>query len=278
VLTIEFSTEASMVNEPYTRISFYIVAHADDWLLFMQPNAFNDLIAPQNRVVFVISTAGDAGEGERYWKAREEGAKSSIRFCLAPRMHLVESWDTRDFNGHSISYWSSNNVTCYFLRLPDGNLDGNGFPQYNYESLSKFKAEHMTSVTALDNSTTYISWSDFYNTLQAIILSESSGISDMWINYLNPSTTENPNDHSDHIATGQAIQAMGIIPNLQQALFTGYNSNETRSLDQTDYFWKVGMFAAYEKAVFDASGYSTLKEGIHIYLKWCSGRASFITR
>jgi len=267
-----------MSNESYTKVSFYIVAHADDWLLFMQPNAYNDLVSSNNRVVFIISTAGDAGEDEKYWRGREEGTKSSIRFCLAPRIRLFESHNTKDFNGHTISYWSSNNVICYFLRLPDGNLNGNGFSKYNYESLSKFRAGYINSITALDNSTTYNSWSDIYNTLQVIILSESSGISDMRLNYLNPCSTENPNDHSDHIATGQAIQAMTIISNLQQTLFVGYNlTDKAQSLDQIDYFWKVGMFAAYEKAVFDASGYSTLKEGIHIYLEWCSRRASFVT-
>ena len=59
----------------FEKISFYVVAHADDWQLFMHPNVHADFIAPQCKVVFIITTAGDAGKGERYWLAREEGLK-----------------------------------------------------------------------------------------------------------------------------------------------------------------------------------------------------------
>src|SRR4051812_15484392 len=104
-----------MANKLYTEISFYIVAHADDWLLFMQPNAYKDLVASDNKVVFIISTAGDAGEGEKFWRAREEGAKCSIRFCLAPRVSLFQSNNTKEINGHVINYWVLNNIACYFL-------------------------------------------------------------------------------------------------------------------------------------------------------------------
>jgi len=267
-----------MPNEQFTEISFYIVAHADDWQLFMYPNVYNDLVASGSKVVYVITTAGEAGADERFWAAREEGTKSSLRFCLAPFAALLQSSGTREFNHHNINYCSIKNSTCYFLRLPDGNLDGNGFTAHNYQSLCKLKAKQISTITAVDNSTTYNSWLDFYTTLETIILSESHGISTVWINYLNPDTGANPNDHQDHVATGQAVQAMTINSSLQQALFVGYNvSNVSESLNGTDLFWKAGMFAAYEKAVFDGSGYSTLHESIQTYLRWCLSNAKFIT-
>lgn len=267
-----------MPSEQYTQISFYVVAHSDDWQLFMNPNAYNDLVASGSKVVCIITTAGDAGAGETYWHAREEGSKSSVRFCLAPLTALSESSRTKQFNGHTINYWSANNATWYFMRLPDGNMDGGGFPANHHQSLPKLKAGQIGAITALDNSATYGSWSDFYTTIQEIIESESAGISNICINYLNPDTTNNPNDHPDHITTGQAIQAMPIISSLQQALFVGYNVNSVpEDLGGTDLFWKVGMFAAYEKAVFDGSGYSTLNEAITTYLGWCFRSASFIT-
>lgn len=268
----------SNAYEPFTEISFYVVAHADDWQLFMQPNVYNDLVAPAGKVVCIITTAGDAGAHETYWIAREEGAKSSLRYCLAPLASLSQSSGTREFNYHTINFWSANNATFYFLRLPDGNLDGKGFSEQHYQSLSKLRKGQISTITAIDNSATYHSWPDFYITLQTIILSESRGISNIWINYLNPDTNTNPNDHPDHITTGQAIQAMTIISDLRQALFIGYNvSNAQENLLLTDLFWKAGMFAAYEKAVFDSSGYSTLHEGIHTYLRWCLSSANFIT-
>jgi hypothetical protein len=267
-----------MPNEQFTKISFYVVAHADDWQLFMQPNAYNDLVAPGSKVVFIITTAGDAGSGKTYWIAREEGLKSSLRFCMAPLAALTQSSGTKEFNHHPINYWSTNNATSYFLRLPDGNLDGNGFPLYHYQSLSRFRSGQIRAITAIDNSVTYNSWSDFYITLQTIIQLESQGISGVWINYLNPDVGENPNDHTDHITTGQALQEMTIIASLRQALFVGYSvSNAQENLHLKDLFWKAGMFAAYEKAVYDNSGYSTLQESVSTYLRWCLSSANFIT-
>lgn len=267
-----------MPNEQPTDISFYVVPHADDWQLFMQPNAYNDLVASRSKVVFIITTAGDAGAGKAYWSAREEGLKSSIRFCLAPLATMEQSTGTRQFNSHTINYWSINNAICYFLRLPDGDLHGNGFSAQGYHSLLKLRAGQISYIEAVDASCRYHSWRDVYTTIQAIMEWESDGISNRCVNYLNPDTTENPNDHADHVATGQAIQDMDVIPGLRQALFVGYSvRNEGANLDGTDLFWKVGMFAAYEKAVLDGSDYSTLHEGIDIYMDWCLKKPKFIT-
>ncbi len=267
-----------MPDELFSEISFYVVAHADDWQIFLNPNVYNDLVAPHSKVVFIITTAGDAGAAETYWTAREEGCKSSIRFCLAPLLTFSESSGSRNINQHAITYWSANNATCYFLRLPDGNLDGNGFPAYNNQSLSRLREGLISRITALDYSNTYNSWADFYTTLQTIIRFESQGKPDIWINYLNPDTELNTNDHTDHITTGQAIQNMPIISTLRQALFIGYSNSDTQeNLSAKNLFWKAGMFAAYEKAVFDNSGYSTLKENVAVYLKWCLRSADFIT-
>ncbi|MEJ7679282.1 MAG: hypothetical protein WKG06_15785 [Segetibacter sp.] len=76
------------------------------------------------------------------------------------------------------------------------------FLLYHYQSLSKFKRGQISTITAIENSATYNSWSDFYTTLQTIIKFESQGISGIWINYLNPDMGTNPNDHADHITTG----------------------------------------------------------------------------
>lgn len=267
-----------MVNEQFTVISFYIVAHADDWQLFMQPNVYKDLVTPGSKVVFIITTAGDAGADETYWAAREEGLKSSLRFCLAPLAGLKESSGTKKFNFHTINYGLINNATCYFLRLPDGNQDGSGFQARNFHSLARLRSGAINTATALDDSAAYAGWTDLYTTLQTIISDESRGIPNVWVNYLNPDTGKNPNDHSDHIATGQAVQAMGAIPGLHHALFVGYSlSNALENLNGTDLFWKAGMFSAYEKTVFDRSGYSTLQENISTYLAWCLSSAKFTT-
>jgi hypothetical protein len=266
-----------MPETKFTTVSFYIVAHADDWQLFMQPNAYNHLTTPDNKVVIIVTTAGDAGAAETFWSAREEGMKSSLRFCIAPHQPIIESKGTRQINIHTLNYCSINNATCYFLRLPDGNLDGHGFSTYGYQSLYKLKTGELSTITAIDNSAIY-NWPGFFNTLQDIIKLESEGIMSIVINYLNPDKEANPNDHIDHIITGQAIQDIPIIKTLHQVLFVGYSvSNNEPTLDYSDLFWKSGMFAAYEKAVYDESNYSTLQESISTYTKWINSSARFIS-
>src|ERR1700761_6558189 len=62
------------MRRTYSNLCYYIVAHQDDWQLFYGQQAFSDLIEPGARVVFIYTTAGDAGGSEDWWRAREQGA------------------------------------------------------------------------------------------------------------------------------------------------------------------------------------------------------------
>ncbi len=55
--------------EIYSAVSIYVVAHQDDWQLFMTPDAYNDLIDSDKKTVFIYTTAGDAGRDSVYWLA-----------------------------------------------------------------------------------------------------------------------------------------------------------------------------------------------------------------
>jgi hypothetical protein len=72
---------------PPDKVSFYFAAHEDDWQLFMNPSAFQDVINGAAKTVFVHMTAGDAGLGigrggrkHPFYLARENGAETAIRF------------------------------------------------------------------------------------------------------------------------------------------------------------------------------------------------------
>src|SRR4029453_15727002 len=45
------------------KVSFYFAAHEDDWQLFMNPSAFQDVMNGAAKTVFVHLTAGGAGGG-----------------------------------------------------------------------------------------------------------------------------------------------------------------------------------------------------------------------
>ena len=168
------------------------------------------------------------------------------------------------------------------MRLPDGNLDGSGFSAFGFQSIRKLETGQIPTITAVDNSASYNGWSDFYNTIQAIIQVEANGIQSQgfWINHPDTDTTINPGDHSDHVTTGQAVQAMEIISSLNQALYIDYAlSSFPPDLTGANFFWKSGMFAAYVRALYDSCGYSILSEGADPsgYIGLCSRSAHFRT-
>src|SRR5271170_6344257 len=105
--------------------SFYVVAHEDDWQLFMGLNAALDVPSPDSKIVFVHTTAGDAGLGTGtggtpvpYYIARENGALSAIRF-LANRGVVGAgpngAVSTVTINSKSLTRVVYKNTVAYFL-------------------------------------------------------------------------------------------------------------------------------------------------------------------
>ncbi len=161
--------------QSYSAATFYVVAHEDDWQLLMTPNAYDDVVAPGAKVVFVHLTAGngDFGTGPAnspYYIAREEGAQRAVRFMA----NVDTSTETPvlgavTVNGHAVLRYRYKNTASYFLRLPDGGFDGSGFASSGSGSLSKLRLG-VASLAAIDGSTTYSDWNDLVTTLESIVL------------------------------------------------------------------------------------------------------------
>lgn len=111
----------------------YVVAHQDDWILFMEDLIWLDL-AGGNPVTIIHTTAGDANMGETYWRNRETGAVAAIKKMVeyydptvAASCNLAIS--TRDFSSitpsvtgipipnQNVGYYSCGTVASYFLRV-----------------------------------------------------------------------------------------------------------------------------------------------------------------
>lgn len=267
-----------MFKSTYTSLSFYITAHPDDWQLFMMPNAVNDLASEETRVVWIQLTAGDAGKVAPYWLAREQGAISSIRYVLAQAdggyfIPPNESEGTQQFNGHPIRYWASKNAVGYYLRLPDGNLDGNGFPLYYNQSLRKLVDQAIPQIGAIDGTSAY-TMQDLILTLNAIVSQEVSqtGLQGR-LQYQDPDTSRNIGDHPDHTSTGQLVETLPIWPLCNRLLFLDYVMNTfPPDIAIQDLFWKASLFAAYEKSVHDLAGHS---DASNKYEEWCLRTAKF---
>ena len=244
-----------------TALSFYVAGHQDDWQLFRGNAAYQDLKSLNVRAVFIYATAGDAGLTDGWWEARERGAVAAVRKAVGP---LPLTIDVAQFLGHPIVRYTSGNSVSYFLRLPDGQFrSGKGYPAYNNESLPELR-DNNKPVSAVDKSTTYRSWKDFWQTLQAIADYERSRVPAMLHPRINAPdyfgvdnsqadcrSRESCNrcDHPDHIAVGQALRQF-VSGTYDRVWWVGYYS-QTRpeNLTGLDFMGKGEVFFAYTAAV-----------------------------
>jgi hypothetical protein len=194
------------------KVSFYFAAHEDDWQLFMNPSAFQDVIKAAAKTVFVHVTAGDAGlgmglDGRKfpYYRARENGAEAAIRFMAdadSIPAHKTEGYLT--FNGHRIYRIAYRNTVSYFLRVPDGNPLGSGYFDTGFQSLKRLSGGANNELAAIDGSTVYHGWDDLVATVRAILVYERDSAGLLQVNAAELDPRLNPRDHSDHLMTAKA--------------------------------------------------------------------------
>jgi hypothetical protein len=262
-----------------TSTNFYVVAHEDDWQLFMGINAALDVPGLDSKTVFVHTTAGDAGLGTGtggtpmpYYLARENEAFSAIRFLA--NLGVVGAGPsgavgTITINGKNLHRVAYKNTVAYFLRLPDGNVNGGmGYPSTGNQSLLLLESGTIAKISAIDGSAVYFSWSDLVETLRGILLYEAHGSPVVWVNIPETNTSINPSDHPDHIYTGIAMQdAIAPLPCVNAALFTGYFSATLPiNLPASEVTLQTGLWAVTTAALTDSYQLSTWDAGHNGFL------------
>jgi len=212
----------------YIKYRIYANAHQDDWIFFRGEIGWEDVINPFIKTLFIYTTAGDGGRTDGYWESRERGAMAAIRSML-PKIPV--SSEIISCNGHPIVRYSCRNTRSYFMRLPDGNGSGDGFPATNNTSLQKLMNSNLP-ITAVDKSTTYETQQNFFETLVQIIALEkpSSPLVDTpWINVSDYDTKINPGNHSDHIYTSLTLKQKNIGgTSYSKALYVAYETKNKK--------------------------------------------------
>jgi hypothetical protein len=226
-----------------TAASFYLVAHQDDWQFFRGEYGYADLSNPAAKVVFVYLTAGDAGRTDGWWKRREAGAVASV---IAATPALLGSEGTVDVNGHVIRKVVYNKGVSYFLRLPDGNLNGRGYAVTGNQSLARLRSNEITRMWAVDLSTAYEGWTDLCETVRAIVEAERlPSQPHPWVNSPDFDTALNPGDHSDHYAAA-GIANTFVPGSYNWALWVGYDiKNRLPNLTGERLHRKRAVYQAY---------------------------------
>jgi hypothetical protein len=221
--------------KPPDKVSVYFAAHEDDWQLFMNPSAFQDVIKGAAKTVFVHVTAGDAGLGvgwggrkKQYYLARENGAEQAIRFMAnADDEPGKESAGHVTFNGHPIYRVSYRNTVGYFLRVPDGNPSGTGYFETDFQSLKRLHSGTNNTLAAVDGSTVYHGWGDLVATVRAILTYERGNAALLQINVAELNRRINPGDHSDHLMTARAaLDAVKGLPCVRRVSYVDYASSK----------------------------------------------------
>jgi LmbE family N-acetylglucosaminyl deacetylase len=177
-----------------------IVAHQDDDLLFMSPDLLGD-ISERRCLRTIYVTAGDSGSNEFYWLKREQGSEAAYSFMLGTN----EGWSQKTVKlpgGQFASFASPRGnprVTLIFLHLPDGGLNGQGFPGFHHESIAELQNGTIPKTGTVDQQSSY--------TRESLV----TALADIMRVYA-PSTVKAQSvergegsipDHSDHNATGK---------------------------------------------------------------------------
>jgi hypothetical protein len=216
------------------KVSFYFAAHEDDWQLFMNPSAFQDVIGGAAKTVFIHMTAGDAGLGigsggrkHPFYLARENGAENAIRFMADANGAPGESvTSTITFNGHSIYRVAYRNTVGYFLRVPDGNWSGDGYYDTGFESLRRLNSGENDVLRAVDGSTTYRGWRDLVQAVRDIVDYERGSAPRVQINTAELDERINPHDHADHLMTAKAaLDAVADLACVRRVAYVDYASS-----------------------------------------------------
>ena len=240
--TVFPSTGASPVRE------LLVVAHQDDDLLFANPDLGRTL---QNggALGIVYLTGGDDGRDASYYLEREVGVQAAYANLMAiTEPHWTES--VFSTGGHAIIRrdLSGTELSLFFLRLPDGNGDGNGFLSSRGTpggSLAKLWDGRLAALRVLDSTDSYS---------RAALIQTLSSISDAFdptqVGTLDAAGA-NGRDHSDHRHAALFAQD-GLSSEIPMRSYRGYNVvDEAPNIDGDEAATKWSAFLAY--AAHDAN-------------------------
>lgn len=216
------SPAAQPCDAPSTTLTIW--AHPDDDIIFANPT-IADAIAAGQCVRSVFLTAGDAGHSMEYVRSRELGILRAYNNMRGS----AEFWTNEDVTlntGVHITRFTpkdTSRVSVLFLRLPDGNITGNGFASTGYATLGKLIDGVIPAMAPLDKA-------------PVVTAAQLTGSVTELAEAFQPAQTLThiprgsafaPGDHPDHSATGTVVRgAVGAVAAAAPGIryFVGYPS------------------------------------------------------
>lgn len=285
VIILACACTSNRQEEP-NRVSFYFSAHPDDWQLFMGEKAWEDIQDPKTKVVFILTTAGDAAMGMGssatsnvpYYKAREQGYINAIQWAESGVIEVdkngksvlpIGDYEIKDqwFSLQPLRTFSGEKANSYLFMLPDG------FPNGEYQwSLQKLKEGKIPYIPSIDSVNLYNSWNDLRKIVELIIESETGDLEEIVMNLAERDTVLNPGDHSDHWHTSLLGEeaALELNKSLKRDVTYRYYrehhiSNLEANLEAEQVQIKKFLFSANAKSKEEA-GYDSPWDEYHMSL------------
>lgn len=243
-----------------------IVAHADDDLLFMNPDIANSIADGETNVTVFI-TAGDAGYEDWYWQGREVGAKAAYALMADADDWVDETVsltnDTTTYDVQSSYLASAPEVRLYFLRLPDG--AGAIADPADYESLARLEDGTRDDVETVDGAATYTR-SDLVGVLTGLM--DAHDPSEFRLQVAEGDFAAG--EHTDHIHTTEfALEALEAHDgtDFQVSHYVNYQSDQLdQNLSDQDAAFSLEVMNAY--AEHDPGATDENGNLLPIYVEW----------
>ncbi|MET3204618.1 UNVERIFIED_ORG: putative naringenin-chalcone synthase [Arthrobacter sp. UYEF13] len=189
-----------------------------------------------------------------------------MKAAYAQLAKVANSWTTADAGiaGHPITVATlsgSANISLAFMRLPDGFPDGRGGSSNGYQSLQKLYSGSISTITAVDNSSSYT-----LPTIQDTLLALMNSYRPNQIVTLDYAGSYGDGDHSDHHTVAYLALAAHQRYTLPHTI-TGYQgygiANRPSNVLDPDLTTKTNAFLTY--AQYDEKTCNTAE--------WCSSRS-----
>ncbi|MFO0092752.1 MAG: hypothetical protein ACK54K_00455 [Gemmatimonadaceae bacterium] len=248
----------------------FVVAHADDWQLFMG-DVLVEALRRRHPVLVIVTSAGDAARGTEFWQTREQGALASTLAALAlagasARVAdcVVSRVPMAALHGHqqspmpparAVRTCRTGDAATVFLRLPDGRPDGAGYAVHGYQSLLRLAATGRGPLSALDGSASYASVGDLAETVAGIIRTQQRLGVAVHVHTHDPDPMTNVIDHADHRETGRVALDAARRLHAAVTLYAGYsNVRRADNLTPEAAAWKAYCFVQYDRAMMARHG------------------------
>ncbi len=207
------------------------------------------------RTIYV--TAGDGGINFKYWQSREQGSEAAYNSMLGKDY----KWDqsiVKLSNAHFVVVASPRDnpsISLVFMRLPDGNLRGEGFGQSHHESLAHLLDGSVSATHSVDGQSAYTS-PELVKSLTSLVRTFKPTEISTQSNFAGSKFP----DHSDHRAVSRYVSQVHDIYQKEQSkdnvivpikFYLGYPVHELfANVSSEDLAPKEAAFLAYSK--FDA--------------------------